>query len=114
MSPDTDATPTTPPIVCDMAGAPDTAPERIAEYRRLFAEALVGREETSEGIRFRFRGDPAVEAWVRDLAAREQACCAFFTFAIARHGAELWWDASVPDDETARAVLHLFFALADT
>jgi hypothetical protein len=46
---------TTTPIVCDMTSAPDTGPERMIEYRRLFAQALVGRERTAEGIRFGFR-----------------------------------------------------------
>jgi hypothetical protein len=103
----------TPPIACDMSGAPDTAAERIREYGRLFETALVRREPTASGIRFRFRADPGVEDWIRDLAAREKACCAFFTFAISRAGDEVHWDASVPDDDAARAVLHLLASLAD-
>ena len=58
----------TPPIVCDMTDARDTLAERVGEYERLFGEALVGREHTDTGIRFRFRADPGVEDWVRDLA----------------------------------------------
>src|SRR3954452_18808931 len=104
----------TPPIACDMTGAPDTAAERVDEYGRLFAAALVGRERTTTGIRFRFRGDPRVEEWVRDLAARERTCCAFFTFAISRAGDEVHWDASVPDDDAARRILELLFLLPDT
>ena len=73
---------TTTPIVCDMTTATDNGPERLLEYERLFAQALVGRERTAEGIRFRLRADDGVEAWVRDLAAREKACCAFFDFRI--------------------------------
>jgi hypothetical protein len=104
----------TPPIVCDMTGAPDTPAERVAEYGRLFAAALIGRERTAAGVGFRFRADPGVEGWVRDLAAREQACCAFFTFTISRDGHEVRWDASVPDDETARGVLEEMLALPTT
>ena len=60
------------PIVCDMTSAPDTGEERLLEYRRLFGGHLVGRERTATGIRFRLRADKGVEAWVRDLTAREQ------------------------------------------
>ena len=61
-----------------MTDAPDTAIERLAEYEGLYTEALIGRERTDDGIRFRFRARPGLEEWVRDLAAREKACCAFF------------------------------------
>jgi hypothetical protein len=103
----------TPPILCDMTDAPDTAAERLAEYERLFLGALVGRERTEEGIRFRFRADPGLEDWVRDLAAREKACCAFFSFDITAHGDEVWMDASVVDDDLARQVLDEYYDLPD-
>jgi hypothetical protein len=102
------------PIACDMTDAPDTGPERVAEYRRLFAQALIGRDRTPQGIRFRFRADDGIEQWVRELAAKEKSCCAFFTFTIACAGGEVLWDAGVVDDEAARAVLEEFYALPDT
>jgi hypothetical protein len=102
------------PIVCDMTGAPDTGPDRLREYQRLFSQALTGRERTAAGIRFRFRAQPGTEAWVRDLAAREKACCAFFTFTITTVGEEVRWDAAVIDDDVARAILDEFYALPDT
>lgn len=102
------------PIVCDLSTATGTPAEGIAEYRRLFESALIGRERTPEGIRFRFRAADGVEDRVRDLAAREKACCAFFTFAVTRTGDEVTWDATVVDDDTARAVLAEFYALPDT
>jgi hypothetical protein len=102
------------PVVCDMAGAPDTGTERLGEYQRLFSQALAGRERTAGGIRFRFKAQPGIEAWVRDLAAREKACCAFFTFTISTLGEEVRWDAAVIDDDVARAVLDEFYALPDT
>jgi len=101
------------PIVCDMTDAPDTGEQRLAEYRRLFTDALAGRERTAEGIRFRFRAAPGVEAWVRDLAAREKACCAFYGYTVTAVGDEVHWDCAVPDDDTARAVLDEFYALPD-
>jgi len=102
------------PIACDMTDAPDTGPERMAEYGRLFAQALVGRERTAEGIRFRLRADEGIEAWVRDLAAREKACCPFFDFTVATVGEEVHWDATVIDDDIARSILDEFYDIPET
>jgi len=113
MTDDTTTT-ATPPIVCDMTDAPDTAVERLAEYERLFTQSLIGRERTDEGVRFRFRNATGVEAWVRDLAAREKACCAFFSYAISVHDDEIWWDMTVVDDDLARQVLEEFYRLPDS
>jgi len=102
------------PIVCDMSNASDTGPERLLEYERLFSQALVGRERTSDGIRFRLRAADGVEAWANSLAAREKACCPFFSFSITTEGDEVRWDASVVDDDIAREILDEFYALPDT
>ncbi len=102
------------PVVCDLTGATDTLAERMAEFRALFTQSLLRRSHTSEGIRFCFRADPGLEDWVRDLAAREKACCAFFTFTVTASGEEVWWDAGVIDDEMARQVLAEFYRLPDT
>ena len=97
------------PIACDMTDARDTPEERMAEYDRLFSQTFVGRERTPAGIRFRLRADDGVEAWVRDLSAREKACCPFFDFTVSTVGDELHWDIQVVDDDTARAVLDEFY-----
>ncbi|MEX0865573.1 MAG: hypothetical protein WD269_12000 [Acidimicrobiia bacterium] len=102
-----------PLIVCDMTGALDTPAERLDEYRRLFAEKLIARERTERGIRFRFRDIEGTEEWVRDLAARENACCGFFDFDVSISEGEVRWDASVVDDDIARSVLEEFYLLAD-
>jgi hypothetical protein len=106
--------PTTPPIVCDMTGAPDSADERLDTYAQLFADALIGRERTDEGVRFRFRADDGIEQRVRDLAALEKACCAFFEFSITVCGDEVWWDSTVVDDPIARKILDQMYALPET
>lgn len=104
--------PTTPPAVaCDMTSAPDSAQERLAEYARLFDAAFVSRERTAAGVRWRLRADPGIEAWARDLAARENACCAFMTVAVTLAGEHVLWDASTIDDPVARGVLDLFYEL---
>lgn len=102
------------PIVCDMTDAPDTTEERLAEYRRLFGSDLIGRDRTAEGIRFRFRTRDGLAAEIRDLAAREKACCAFFDFDVREDGDEITWDASVVDDPIARQILDEFYALPDS
>jgi hypothetical protein len=104
----------TPPIVCNMTDAPDTATERIAEYQRLFTESFTGKERTNTGFRFRLRADPGVEDHVRDLAAREKACCAFFNFEIIRRDGEVWWEWSVIDDDIARQMLDEVYQLPET
>jgi hypothetical protein len=108
---------TTIPIVCDMTGAPDTAEERMAEYGRLFARALTGRERTNEGTRLRFRADDGIESWVRDLATREMVCCPFLDIAVSTQGGEVWWHASVVDGvdaDIARTILDDLYSLPDT
>jgi hypothetical protein len=98
------------PIACDMTDATDTLEQRMAEWRRLIAATYTGRERTGPtGIRLRFRA--SAEAWVRDLAAREKACCPFFTFVVTTTDGEVRWDISVPEDETARTILDDLYAL---
>lgn len=109
-----DIPPASTPIVCDMTTAPDTAQQRLDEYQELFARALVGREKTGQGIRFRFRAEPGVRAQVEDLAAREKACCAFFAFEVSLEGDEVVWDCAVSDNDDARALLEEFYQLPDT
>jgi hypothetical protein len=104
----------TVPIVCDMTDAPDTPDERLAEYRHLFGNDLISRERTDTGIRFRFRARNGLAEEIRDLAAREKACCAFFQFDIREDADEVTWDASVVDDPIARQILDEYYALPDT
>ncbi|MFI6742752.1 hypothetical protein ACIBI9_58505 [Nonomuraea sp. NPDC050451] len=109
-----DIPPASTPIVCDMTTAPDTPQQRLDEYRHLFGRYLLGREKTAEGIRFRLRAEPGVEEQVRDLAAREKACCAFFAFGIRLDGEQVLWDCAVSDNDAARALLEEYYQLPDT
>jgi hypothetical protein len=109
----------TPAIACDMTDAPDTHEGRMAEYDRLFTQALAGRDRIGNGVRLRFRADEGVEEWIRDLAAREKACCPFYDFAVsATADSEVWWDISLvdgvaDDDSTARTLLDAFYHAPD-
>lgn len=100
-----------PPIVCDMTGAPDTGPERLAEYARLFETAYLGRDRVQAGARWLLRAGPGVEEWARDLAERENACCAFMTSIVTRQGDLVIWHVTTIDDEAAHAVLDMFYDL---
>jgi hypothetical protein len=102
------------PVACTLTGTPGAFAERMAEYRRLFRQYLAERTRTGQGIRFRFRAEPGVEEWVRDLARREKACCAFFDFTVSTDGPEICWDATVPDDEAAWKALDEFYRLPGT
>ncbi len=110
-----DSAETAPPtaVVCDMTDAPDTGEQRLAEYARLFATTLVSRERIPAGFRWRLRADAGVEAWARDLAAREMACCAFLSITITPVDGEVWWDTRTIDDPAAGAVLELMYGLPE-
>jgi hypothetical protein len=100
------------PVACDMTAATDTPDERLAEYAQLFT-GLVGRERTDRGVLFRLRADPGTEEHVRDLAARELACCPFFAFDISTVGDEVHWEAAVIDNDAAREVLDEFYVMPE-
>lgn len=102
-----------PPAACELSAHPGAFAERMAEYRRLFGRHLAGRSRAGDGIGFRFRAEPGVEDWVRDLARREQACCGFFQFAVTADDREVRWDASVAGGEAARQALAAFYRLPD-
>lgn len=105
------------PIVCDLTDARDTAEERMAEYGRLFAQSLAGRERTGQRVRLRFRAGDGVEAWVRDLAVREKACCPFYDFQVSAAAGEVWWDIGLVDgvaeEDLARTMLDEFYDAPD-
>jgi hypothetical protein len=65
-------------IVCDMTHRAGHRRRADGRVRPALRRAPRRQERTAEGIRFRFRADDGVEAWVQSLAAREHACCPFF------------------------------------
>ena len=107
----TDTASSTPAVACDLSNAPDTGPERMAEYARFLRAAFVSRERTADAMTWRLRADPGIEVWARDLAARENACCAFMTHTISVAAGQVVWHATTIDDPSARSVLDLFYAL---
>ncbi|MGI5241928.1 hypothetical protein [Dactylosporangium sp. CA-139066] len=74
-------------------------PLRLAEFDALFATAVRAVETVSPThARMRLAGPAGLEATVRDLAARETACCSFFTFTVTPlpEGDALILDVEVP------------------
>ncbi|MER5643252.1 hypothetical protein [Streptosporangium sp. NPDC002524] len=77
-------------------------PLRVAEFDALFASALDGLERMSPThLRLTLRGAREggagrVEEAARELAARETACCSFFTFTFTRERDALVLDVEVP------------------
>jgi hypothetical protein len=98
------------PLACDMTAAGDTADERLAEYARLFAHALCGRERTKDGLELRLTAKPGVADWVVDLARREAACCPFFSYRISFYADLITWHVSSQAGPVAQAILDEFYA----
>jgi hypothetical protein len=88
-----------------MTAAPDTPEERMAEWRRLFEHALAGRERAADAVIWHFTARPGVEEWVRDLAEREAACCAFLDFAVTVHDGEVIYRITGENDPMVQAAL---------
>jgi hypothetical protein len=73
------------PASCTLPSA--ERPLRLAEFAGLFATSTRAVDRVSPTrLRLRLDDDPGVIATARDLAAREAACCAFFTFTFGDGG----------------------------
>ncbi len=85
-------------------------PLRLAEFDALFASAVDRAERPGEGrLRLYLTGNAGLADTVRDLAARERECCAFFTFTVtATKPGRVTLDVEVPADH-----IDVLNALAD-
>jgi hypothetical protein len=70
-------------------------PSRLAEFDDLFATALRGQRRVSPTA-MHWEFDSKAEATVRDLTARENSCCSFFSFVYGPAGDVLELDVEVP------------------
>jgi hypothetical protein len=70
-------------------------PLRLAEFDDLFATTLHGQQRLSPTA-LRWRLASSAEATVRDLTARETACCSFFSFNVTPDGEGVDVDVEVP------------------
>ncbi|MEU7874638.1 hypothetical protein [Dactylosporangium sp. NPDC049140] len=87
-------------------------PLRLAEFDALFTSAVRDVEAVSAThARMWLTGPPGLESMVRDLAAREAACCSFFTFTITPQPATDG-DVLVLDIEVSAAYTDVLTVLA--
>ena len=70
-------------------------PLRLEEFDMLFAHGLIAQERLSPTV-LRWTLGPRAELTARDLAAREAACCSFFTFDFVHGGDAVLVDVRVP------------------
>lgn len=101
------------PIACDMSTAPDTPEQRLAEYRALYARALLRRERTPRAVVLAFRAEGGTRAAVDDLAHREAACCPFLDYRVETAGDEVIYTISSVQRADAEVALDAFYALPD-
>jgi hypothetical protein len=67
-------------IACTLS--PTALGSRRARWRRLIARSGLGRDETPDGLRLRFRADPGAAAELTALAAAERECCAWAGWSV--------------------------------
>jgi DNA-binding transcriptional MerR regulator len=97
------------PVACTLDA--EEQPGRLVAWDALLTE-VIGRERFDGGVRLRFPPDPALAGRLGELAAREQACCAFLTFALRLDTDGMTLDVTAPDDAAA-VVIDLFGARSD-
>jgi hypothetical protein len=76
-------------------------PLRVREFDAVFAGAIAVDRPAATRLRLTLPGDRALEARVRDLAARESDCCSFFAFTLTPAAGRLTVDVDVPAGRVA-------------
>lgn len=74
-------------IACTLS--PTALASRHERWRRLIADSGLGRDETPEGLRLRFRADPGAADALTLLAAAERECCAWAEWSVEPGDGEL-------------------------
>ena len=83
------------PVVCTLEA--EAAPARRREWKAVVAR-VDDRRGTPNGVELRFPRDPEVLAALAAVAAREIACCAFFTFTLTIDARAAWLTVAAPPD----------------
>jgi hypothetical protein len=96
-------------VACDMSTASDTPAQRMREYDRLFASAMLDRERGEHAVTFTFGDGAVTQAWVEDLARREAACCPFADYRVEVDGDTVRWTISTTVDE----MLNAYYAMPE-
>lgn len=92
------------PVACTLTG-PDQA-GRLADWQDLLRN-VTDRQHIDGGLRLYFLPDPQLAGRLGVLAAKEQDCCSFFTFALLPTTGALLFDVTAPPD-AAGVVADLF------
>ena len=72
-------------------------PLRVAEFDDLFSSVTAVERPSATLLRLDLAGDDDLLETARDLAARETACCSFFTFKVTRAPDGVRMDVVVPE-----------------
>jgi hypothetical protein len=94
-----------PVIACGLSG--DEASTRAERWIQLGRYAGLGRVETEDGLRIRFRDEPTVEQELRALVSAESSCCAWARWEVHRADGELVMRVSSAPE--GAAALHAMF-----
>ena len=94
------------PFACSLDE--DAFEARLAEIRALANAALLGREQTDDGLRLRFRRGLDIAPALTALIEKEKACCSFLEFELDSDSAEITVTVRGPSE--ARALLDTIFA----
>jgi DNA-binding transcriptional MerR regulator len=95
-------------VACTLDAA--ELPGRLDAWGELLTE-VIARERLDGGVRLRFPPSPVLAGRLGELAAREQACCAFFTFALRLDPDGLTFDVTAPED--AASIVADLFGIAE-
>src|SRR4029453_3571449 len=97
------------PVACTLDAAERSG--RLDAWGELLTE-VTGRERLDAGVRLTFPPSPVLAGRLGELAAREQACWWFFTFALRLDADGLRFDVTAPED-AAGVVAELFGARSE-
>jgi hypothetical protein len=95
------------PIACSLTEA--LAGDRVREWQAFVADHVDSASRDAAEVRLRLRPGKQTLVTAIDLAAREKACCPFFSFALDIEADGSWLRITVPED--ASAVLDDFAGL---
>jgi hypothetical protein len=85
------------PVACTLGPADGT--QRLAEWRRVTADAGAGRSIATGLVTLKFRDAPGIGAELRRLVAAERDCCAFLGWNVVQTAAEWRVEISGSDEE---------------
>ncbi len=92
------------PIACTLD--PEAAPARVDDWQAVL-DRVQSRRAIPDGVELRFPPEPDLLASLAAVAAKEVACCSFFTFTLAIDAQAAWLSVAAPAD-AAPLVRKLF------